>query len=168
MTSSDSAVVKKRPLLALLCMGLSYGLLGWYCSALSPVWNIGSWLIAMGLTFTLIWGWNLVNRFLLLSPRILVTISILSLTVTMAVSFPDLFIVMVMLLASTLFARLELQIAGVNRIWTLIVISVISGAMIGGGWSLGHYIYDNYDPEIEALNPVADGTIWADRLSFSL
>ncbi len=124
-------------------MGLAYGLMGWYCASFDAILNIGSWLIAMALTFFLIWGWSLVVRVVLLTPRILVLLLVLSMALTIAVSFSNLFILMIILLASTLFSKLELQTAGVDRIWALIIISIVSGAMIGAGWAIGHHFYPN-------------------------
>lgn len=140
-SNSKEAFFKARPFLALICMGLSYGLMGWYCSAFSGILHLWAWPIAMAFTFSIIWGWTLIVRLVLLTPRILVLSLGLSLTLTIAVSFFDLFILLIMLFASTLFSKLELQLAGVSRIWTLVSISVVSGAMIGGGWSLGHHLY---------------------------
>ncbi|NJN23876.1 MAG: hypothetical protein HC810_05105 [Acaryochloridaceae cyanobacterium RL_2_7] len=120
-------------------MGLSYGLMGWHCSALPASWNVASWLLAMSATFALIWGWQLFSKLLLLTPRILVTMLFLSMALTLAVSFSTFFILLIVLFSSTLFARLELQAAGVNKFWTLVMISMLSGAMIGGGWYLGKH-----------------------------
>ncbi|MEM9135773.1 MAG: hypothetical protein AAGB01_00285 [Cyanobacteria bacterium P01_F01_bin.42] len=133
--------IKANPLLALVCLGLSYSLVGWYCAAFGPFWHAASWLIAMVATFALLWGWSLATRLLLLSPRILVLILALSMTLTVAASFSTLFIVTIILLSSTLFARLELQSAGVGRVWTLIIISIVSGATMGGGWFVGRNFY---------------------------
>ena len=138
--NSKQNLFKARPLLALVCMALSYGLMGWHCSALPASWNVASWLIAMATTFALIWGWKMLTKLVMLSPRILVTMLILSMALTLAVSFSTLFILLIVLFSSTLFARLELQSAGVNKFWTLVIISILSGAMIGGGWYLGHQI----------------------------
>ena len=137
----QETLFKARPLLALICMGLSYGLMGWYCSAFSGIFHVWAWPLAMAFTFSIIWGWPLILRLVLLTPRILVLSLGLSLTLTIAVSFLDLFILLIMLFASTIFSKLELQTAGVSRILTLVIISVVAGAMIGGGWSLGHHLY---------------------------
>ena len=154
MSSEQKEMIfKAKPLLALSCMGLSYGLMGWYCAALDAYWKMGSWLIAMALTLVLIWGWNALVQFILLSPRILVLILALSMTLTIAVSFSNVFILMIMLIASTLFSRLELQTAGVQRLWTLVIISVISGGMIGAGWFVGNTLYQNDLPKEITWNP---------------
>lgn len=140
-SESKELIFKAKPLLALSLMALSYGLMGWYCAALDAFWNTSSWLLALALTMAFVWGWNTVLRVVMLTPRILVLILALSMTLTIAVSFSDLFVLMIMLIASTLFSRLELQTAGVHRIWTLVIISVIAGSMIGAGWSVGNSLY---------------------------
>lgn len=133
--------IRPRPLTAMVCLGMCYGLFGWHCSAFNPFWQVGSWVIALSITYTMIWGWKAISRMILMGPKILVTIAVLSMTLTLAVSFSRLFILAIMVVASTLFARLELQLIGCNRFWTLTIISIISGGMIGLGWYFGQNFY---------------------------
>ena len=132
---------KPKPWVALLCMCGCYGLVGWHCSAYGGVWSIGSWIGALGLTWGLLWGWQQISGVLKRGPKILVSIGVLSLVLTVAISFSRLFLLLIMVVASTIFARLELQISGLSRFWTLATLSIVSGTMIGLGWYLGKQFY---------------------------
>lgn len=130
-----------KPLIALICMGACYGLVGWHCSAYNPLWNIGSWAFAIGLTYLFLWRWRMISRAILRGPKTLVSMLALSLTLTMAISFSRLFLTLILVVSSTIFTRLELQGAGLNRFWTLVTLSIVSGGMIGLGWVLGKTFY---------------------------
>jgi hypothetical protein len=127
------------PWVALVCVGITYGLIGWHFSAYSIVWHFSSWFFAMGLTYLLIWGDRWLVNLLWKSSRILVTIFLMSMGLTIAVAFGSLFVVMMMALTSTLYARLELQTAGIKRFWALMIISIVSGVMITAGWGFGQH-----------------------------
>jgi hypothetical protein len=122
-------------------MGLSYGLMGWYCSRFSGILHSWAWPSTIALTFAIIWGWPIIFRAILRTPWIVPFSLLLTLTLAITVTFWDLFVLVIVLFTSTMFAKLELQTGGFSRLWAMVIISVVSGTLIGGGWTVGHHFY---------------------------
>lgn len=127
------------PILSLLCVGVSYGLLGWHLSAYHIGWAMGSWFVAISLTILLFWGEEVTKRMFRLGPRGVVSMLILSGIITMAVAASTLFGMIVVLLASQTLARLELQSSGLSRRLTLLLMVILSIGALSGGWIAGIY-----------------------------
>ncbi|MCM1983058.1 hypothetical protein [Lyngbya confervoides] len=132
---------RPHPWIALVCMGLCYALMGWYSAGFPTLWRIAPYCWAFGASFMVIWSGQFLYRMLLSCPRLLSAMVSLTLGLTVAIASPTGFILIIMLVASTLFSRLELQTAGVSRFWALVIISIVAGIMIGAGWACGEYLY---------------------------
>lgn len=125
------------PWLSVICIGITYGLLGWQISGLDAFWLIDAWLITVVLIFILIWRGKFVMRLVHMGPRSLVLIFFLSMTLTLALSYPEPFGLLLMLLLTVLLGRLELQTKGWGRKITLTILSFVAGGAMMGGWFLG-------------------------------
>ena len=129
------------PIISLVCVGIAYGLLGWHLSVYHVSWVMGSWFVAITLTVLLFWGEKVTQRMFRLGPRGVVSMFILSSILTLAVAASTLFGMIVVLLASQLLARLELQAAGLGRRLTLALMVVLSLGTLSGGWIVGKNYY---------------------------
>lgn len=129
------------PILSLLCVGMSYGLLGWHLSAYHIGWAMGSWFVAITLTILLFWGEQVTKRMFRLGPRGVISMLILSGIITLAVAASALFGLIVVLLASQTLARLELNSAGLGRRLTLLLMVILSISTLSGGWIVGKTYY---------------------------
>jgi hypothetical protein len=129
------------PLIALVCVGLSYAYLGWQMSAYYWLWSVSAWLFAILLLVTLMQGGVWVGRMLQLGPRGVVSMLVLSTVVTLAVLAYKLFAVLLIMLASQLLARLELQAVGFSRGYTLWLLLVVATTTFVSGWGFGKTIY---------------------------
>ncbi len=127
------------PWLSVICIGIAYGLLGWRISGLAAFWLINTWLITVGLIFFLIWRGNFVLRLVRMGPRSLVLIFFLSMTLTLALSYPEPFGLSLILFLTVLLGRLELQTQGWGRRLSLAILAVVAGGALIGGWFLGRY-----------------------------
>ena len=137
-----NAQATPRPLIALLCVGLIYTLLGWHMSAYDWFWAIAIWLLAISFIPILMWGGGGVARMLTLGPQGCVTMLILSSIVTLAVAAYTLFAVILILLATKILARLELQAAGFSRSYTLGLLALVATMSYVSGWVVGKTIYE--------------------------
>jgi hypothetical protein len=111
--------------------------LGWRISGLAAFWLIDVWLITVVLIFILIWRGKVVMRLVRMGPRSLVLIFCLSMTLTLALSYPEPFGLSLILLLTVLLGRLELQTRGWGRKIALAILSVVAGGTMMGGWLLG-------------------------------
>jgi hypothetical protein len=125
------------PWLSVICIGIAYGLLGWRLSGLAAFWLIDTWLITVILIFGLIWRGSFVMRLVRMGPRSLVLIFFLSMTLTLALSYPEPFGLSLILFLTVLLGRLELQTKGWGRRLTLTILSVVAGGALIGGWFVG-------------------------------
>jgi hypothetical protein len=125
------------PWLSVTCIGIAYGLLGWRISGFAAFWLIDTWLMTVILIFFLIWRGNFVMRLVRMGPRSLVLIFFLSMTLTLALSYPEPFGLSLMLFLTVLLGRLELQTQGWGRRLSLTILSVVAGSALMGGWLLG-------------------------------
>lgn len=123
--------------LALVCVGLAYGLLGWELSSFAAVWVIEAWLATVFLIFILIWQSKVIVHLARSGPRSLITILLLSMVINLAVSNAQPFGLALMLLLTIIFGRLELQFSGLTRSMTLTLLSLVAGGTLTLGWILG-------------------------------
>lgn len=77
------------------------------------------------------------SRLIRSGPRSLVTILMLSLIVTLAVSYAQSFGLALILLLTILLGRLELQSKGLSRRTVLTILSIVAGSALTIGWCLG-------------------------------
>nr|WP_238718421.1 hypothetical protein [Petrachloros mirabilis] len=131
---------KTAPWVGIACLGLAYGLLGWHLSAYHILWSAGAWGLGIFVIYTLLWSGRIWGRMLQMGPRSVVTMLVLSAVITMAVAASAVFVMLALLLAAKLLARLELQVAGYNRWATLIILVLISFCGLSSGWVIG-YLY---------------------------
>ncbi len=125
--------------LSLVC--LAYGLLGWHLAAYPISWLFVSHLAAILATSAFIWGGRVLDYFLRLGPRSVVTMLILSSAITLAVAASTLFTVILILFATKLFARLEIRAgASLNRIFCLGSMTVVAWIGLSLGWLTGAYL----------------------------
>ena len=118
-------------------MVAAYGFLGWRLSFYAAIWLIDSWFIAVIAIFILIWHGKLVSRIVWIGPRSLVTIFMLSMVLNLAVAYSETFGLVITLVLTTLLARFELQLRGISRQFTLVILTFISGLALMLGWLAG-------------------------------
>ena len=129
------------PWLPLLCMGAGYALLGWHLSAYHFAWSVGSWVLGATVSLALIWGGKFLGAMFRFGPRSVVSMFILSASITLAVASSTLFAMIVILLASQILTRVELQTHGVGYRATLVILLGVSGLTLTGGWLIGELVY---------------------------
>ena len=129
------------PLIAIVCVGLGYAFLGWHMSAYHWLWSLAPWILAIVLLATLMKGGAWVGRMMQLGPRGVITMLILSSILTLAVAAYKLFAVLLILSASQLLARLELQAVGFSRGYTFWLLALVATLTFISGWVLGKTIY---------------------------
>jgi hypothetical protein len=125
------------PWLAVSSIGFAYGLLGWRLSAVSMFWLAESWFITIAIIFLLLWRGKQFSRWFRLGPAVLMSLLIISVTLTFAITNAELFGLGLVLLLSIFWGRLELQLRGINQRLVLICIFVVSGCGLTAGWLLG-------------------------------
>ncbi len=139
--SAMTAGIRPTLWIALLTLGLAYSLLGWQLSAYPIFWSIGSLVAVLIFTVLFMWGGTIAGRMMRIGPRSVVTMLILSSTITLAVAASTLFTVLLILLATQVLTRLELQTAGFNRWLTLAILACVSSTTLTGGWLIGYKFY---------------------------
>jgi hypothetical protein len=125
------------PWLAMVCIVLAYGLLGWQLSALPVLWLIESWVATIILVFLLIWRGRLLTRWFRVGPTVLVSIFFASFAVVFAIAFAELFGLALVLLLSIFWGRLELQSRRLPPRLVLGFLCFMSGSGLTIGWMLG-------------------------------
>ncbi|HEY9824127.1 MAG TPA: hypothetical protein V6D19_01660 [Stenomitos sp.] len=144
--------------LALVCVGLAYGLLGWELSSFAALWVIEAWLATVCVIFLLIWQSKVIIYLARSGPRSLITILLLSMVINLAFSNAQPFGLALMLLLTIIFGRLELQFSGLTRSMTLTLLSLVAGGTLTLGWILGRdrTVRDflKQPPEAEHIQPM--------------
>ncbi|NJK40712.1 MAG: hypothetical protein HC934_03885 [Acaryochloridaceae cyanobacterium SU_2_1] len=125
------------PAISLISVGIAYGLLGWNLSAYQIYWAVGTWFLAINFAVVLFWGERITKRMFRLGPRGVLSMLILSSILTLAAVSFTVFSTMIILLASQMLARLELQAFGLGRRLSLVLIVMLSLITFSGGWVVG-------------------------------
>jgi hypothetical protein len=126
------------PALSIACVGLAYVLLGWRLCNVSAFWLFNSWVIAVITIFVLTWWGNTVGGLVQTGARSLIAIFVLSIGLTLAIAYAEVFALGLILILTVFWGRLELQIRGMNRRFSLLILSVVVGISLALGWLLGH------------------------------
>jgi hypothetical protein len=126
------------PILSVVCVTLAYGFLGWKLAAIPAIWLLESWIAATVIIFILIWWGDFVGRLVSLGPRSLISIFVLSMILTASAVYSEPFTLVLVLLLTIFWSRLEMQIHGMKRVKTLSILSLLIGVSMAGGWFLGH------------------------------
>ena len=128
--------LSRSPWLPLVLLWLAYALLGWYLSAHHIVWLLGAFVAVLSLAV----AWKsspLLERFVRFGFQgwfAVLTISlILSISVALAVTQPILLPLIVMPLATTFLAELEMNFAGFSQINKFLTLTIIAGLGLGLG-----------------------------------
>lgn len=127
------------PWMSLSVMAVAYGFLGWRLSRYAAIWAIDSWLVACGVILLFIFYGHHFDRLTRMGPRSIATIFLLSMLVTIAITYSEFFVISLVLLLSTILARLELRSMRVSRGFTLFLLLLLSASFMSGGWLWGRY-----------------------------
>lgn len=120
-------------------MSVAYAYLGWRLSRYAAIWAIDSWLVACGVIFIFIFYGHRMDAFTRMGPRSLAIIFLLSMIVTIAITYSEFFVISLVLLLSSILSRLELRSMGLHRGFTLILLLFISASCMTGGWFWGRH-----------------------------
>jgi len=130
------AFFSRIPWLPLILLWLVYALLGWDLSAHHIVWLVGVFVAAVALAV----AWKsspVLNRLVELGSQGLFVLLIISLiisaSVALAATWSLLFTLIVMPLAATVLAEVEMRFAGFNKLDTLVVLTMLAGFGLGLG-----------------------------------
>jgi membrane-associated HD superfamily phosphohydrolase len=127
------------PWMSLSTMAVAYGFLGWRLSRYAAIWAIDSWLVACGVILIFIFYGHRFDRLTRMGPRSIATIFLLSMLVTIATTYSEFFVISLVLLLSSILARLELRSLGVSRGFTIFLLLILSASFMSGGWFWGRY-----------------------------
>jgi hypothetical protein len=125
------------PWMSVGTMALAYGFLGWRLSRYGMIWVIDSWIVACGVILALIFYGHHLGALTRMGPRSLATIFVLSMVITIAATYAEFFIIALVLVLSSVLARLELRSLGLSRGLTVVLLLILSGSFMAGGWFLG-------------------------------
>jgi hypothetical protein len=131
--------MKRLPIhwIALAVLWLTYTLLGWHLSAYHFIWLILSFLATALLNLSLTKEGREIGELFSFGPRSLITIFLLSTAVTLAVAASSVFALILILLAAELLARVELQVAGLDRSRAFWIMLLLASLGLGVGWWFG-------------------------------
>lgn len=133
----------KLPWLAFAILWLTYLVLGWHLSAFHFAWSIGLFLGAISLNLALTTEGYELGRLFSFGPRSILTILLLSGTVTLAFAAAAVFALLLILLASKLLTRVEMQICGFSNRTAFWALSIISTLGLAGGWLFGTLVFQS-------------------------
>ena len=126
------------PALSIACVGLAYVLLGWRLASVSAFWLFDSWVIAVITIFVLTWWGSSIGALVQTGAQSLLAIFFLSLGLTLAIAYAEAFALGLILGLTVFWGRLELQIRGMNKRFSLLILSIVVGISLALGWLLGH------------------------------
>jgi hypothetical protein len=123
---------QKIPIIPLFLLWLAYAVLGWYLAAHHIIWLVGAFIITVAIAIvrkSISWLENLVA----LGSRTLVVILFLSISIALVATWSLLFSLLLIPLASTLLADLEMRFAGFNKLDSFLTITVLAslGLVVG-------------------------------------
>ncbi|WP_197480178.1 MULTISPECIES: hypothetical protein [unclassified Anabaena] len=123
---------QKTPMIPLVLLWLAYAVLGWYLAAHHIIWLVGAFIVTIALTIvrkSISWLEHLVA----FGSQTLVVILFLSISIALVATWSLLFSLLLIPVASTLLADLEMRFAGFNRRYSFWVITVLAtlGLVVG-------------------------------------
>lgn len=117
------------------------GLYGWHLSPFNLLWSIPAHILVIMVSVVLIWGNRLLLKILRLGPRSVVSMFILSMIVTLAVTASSALGLVIMLITSKLLVIFEMRAVGFNEFQTLFTLTLIAILGINIGWMIGSFAY---------------------------
>ncbi|MEC4815837.1 MAG: hypothetical protein SAK29_21570 [Scytonema sp. PMC 1069.18] len=122
----------KAPLQPLVLLWLAYAWLGWYLSVHHIVWLVGAFVTV--LVLTVVWrsiSW--LERLVQYGSKTLILLVVLSSPIALVATWSLFLTFVLMPLATTILAEIELRFAGIGQKDTLLLLSAIAGCglMIG-------------------------------------
>lgn len=123
---------KKTPLFPLLLLWLAYAFLGWYLSAHHIAWLVGAFIVAVALAVvskSITWLENLIK----FGSQALVVILALSASIALVATWSLLFSLILIPLATTILADIEMNFAGYGHLNKFIILTLIAALGLGIG-----------------------------------
>jgi hypothetical protein len=118
--------LNKPPLYPLVLLCLAYTWLGWYLSAHHIIWLMGAFVIA--LVLAVVWrsiSW--LERLVKFGSKTLVLILVLSTPIALVATWSLFVTFVIMPLATTILAEIELRFSGFSKRDTLLIITILAG-----------------------------------------
>lgn len=127
--------LSRIPWLPLILLWLTYNLLGWYLSAHHIVWIVGAFIVAVPLAIawqSISWLEGLIK---FSSQGLFVVLMLLSLSILFAViaTWPILLALIIMPVATTFLAEVDLRFADFNKLNTFLILTIVAGFGLGLG-----------------------------------
>ncbi|MBW4511859.1 MAG: hypothetical protein KME64_35965 [Scytonematopsis contorta HA4267-MV1] len=125
-------IAKKTPFISLALLWLAYAFLGWYLSAHHVIWLVGAFIVLVAFAIaskSIIWLESLVK----FGSQTLVVVLALSASIALVATWSLLFSLLLVPLATTILANIEMGLAGfsdLNKFLTLTIIAAF-GLAIG-------------------------------------
>lgn len=129
--------LRKIPWLSLILLWLTYIMLGWYLSIYHIGWSVFLLVVVFIFTIASLWSGKMLGRWIQLGPQSLLVVFLFSGTVCLAAILPTLFALSVMVFATQLLARVDMQAAGFRRNQTLWALTLTTALGLGLGWIVG-------------------------------
>lgn len=123
------------PWFPLISLTLAYALLGWYLSAYHIFWFVGAFVAAVASagSWKSLFLLERLVKFFSQAWLIILTILMLSVLLILAATWSILLPVIVLPLAATFLANVEMRFAGFSRLNTFLVLTVLAGFGLGFG-----------------------------------
>ncbi|MBD2342965.1 hypothetical protein [Anabaena subtropica] len=116
----------KIPVMALVLLWLAYALLGWYLAAHHIIWLVGAFIATIAIAVvrkSIFWLESLVS----FGSRTLVVVIVLSGSIALVATWSMLLSLFLIPVATTLLADLELRFAGLKKIDSFWILTVLAG-----------------------------------------
>jgi len=131
----NAGLLNRIPLLPVVALWLAYALLGWYLSAYDIFWFVGACVAAvgLGLSWKSIAAWEQILKFASQGLLLIVAMLLMCILVALAAARSILIPIVVMPLAITFLANVEMRFAGFSRFNTFLFLAFVAALGLGFG-----------------------------------
>ncbi|MBW4446100.1 MAG: hypothetical protein KME38_04255 [Spirirestis rafaelensis WJT71-NPBG6] len=123
---------KTIPLTPLLLLWLAYAVLGWYLAAHHIVWLMGAF-VTLVVLFVVSRSVYCLEALITFGSQTLIIVLALSGSIVLVATWSLLITLFILPLAATILAHLEMRFAGLNELYTFVILTILAGLGLGMG-----------------------------------